>query len=217
MSIAVILPALNEEKAIGAVITEVRALSFPIYIVVADNGSTDRTMEVAMDSGADEVVTVTPRGKGNAIRAAIARVSQEYVFMLNSDRTYPPRYIGDMLPILQSGYDCVVGERQITSASMDWVHRFANKVFNSIVLIAYGGRTGDLCSGMLGFRGEVLKDLELTACDFTLEADIFTKLCEKNYKLARLPIEYRRRVGRSKIKVRDGLNIMRVLWERSLK
>lgn len=213
--IAVILPALNEEKAIGGVISEIQTIPLDVDIYVVDNGSTDHTAQIADSLGA-VVIQAPVRGKGNAIRYGINYVNHPYVFMLDSDLTYPACYIPDLLSKLQNGYDVAVGERQIKKENMTALHRIGNNALNLIANALYSRRINDLCSGMWGFHNYVLKDLSLSAPDFTLEADIYTMVNIKGYKLARVPIEYRERVGKGHLRWKDGLKIGNVLIKRCL-
>ena len=214
--IAIILPALNEEKAIGFVINEIHIQPMNCDIFVADSSSTDRTAEIASSLGA--FVIPGPRGKGNAVRAIIPLIHHKYVFMLDADGTYPAYFLCDMLHKLENGYQVVVGERKpVNKQSMKLYNKACNGALNFCNNFFYGGKIRDICSGMWGFQGDVLKEMALTAPDFTLEADICTKVCIGKYKLASVPIEYRERVGgHSKIKFKDGFKIASVLVKRSL-
>ena len=106
--VCIILPALNEAETIGKVIDEIpqRALEqagYSIEVLVVDNGSTDQTAQIAQEKGA-RVITEPRRGKGRAVRTAFEQVNADFVFMINSDYTYPATYIPDMLNLLNQGY-----------------------------------------------------------------------------------------------------------------
>lgn len=211
----IILPALNEADSIGSVIREIKTLPLDIDIIVADNGSTDRTAVIADSLGAC-VINVPERGKGNAVRAAINYLQSQYAFMLDADGTYPAIYLTDMVHLLKQDFDIVVGKRK--TGSMRLYNRLCNLALSIPNYAIYGGKNPDICSGLWGFKTQVLKDLSLTAPDFTLEADITTQAFIKHYKLASVSIEYRKRLGgESKIKFKDGLKIASVLFRRSLK
>ena len=106
--VSIILPALNEATTISKVIDEIpqRALEqagYSIEVLVVDNGSTDQTAQIAQEKGA-RVITEPRRGKGRAVRTAFEQVNADFVFMINSDYTYPATYIPDMLNLLNQGY-----------------------------------------------------------------------------------------------------------------
>ncbi|GAF80134.1 unnamed protein product [marine sediment metagenome] len=106
--VSIILPMLNEAETIGKVIDEIpqRALEqagYSVEVLVVDNGSTDQTAQIAREKGA-RVITEPRRGKGRAVRTAFEQVNADFVFMINSDYTYPATYIPDMLNLLNQGY-----------------------------------------------------------------------------------------------------------------
>jgi glycosyltransferase involved in cell wall biosynthesis len=106
--VSIILPALNEAETIGKVIDEIpqRALEqagYSVEVLVVDNGSTDQTAQIAQEKGA-RVITEPRKGKGRAVRTAFEQVNADFVFMINSDYTYPATYIPDMLNLLNQGY-----------------------------------------------------------------------------------------------------------------
>ena len=113
-NISVLLPALNEEATIGSVIDAVPVdlldgMGFHTEIMVVDGHSTDRTQEISVGKGARFVVQ-DGRGKGNGLRSAFRVNEGEYLFMMDSDNTYPPVYILRMLEMLdKEGYDVVMG------------------------------------------------------------------------------------------------------------
>ena len=214
--VQILLPALNEEGSIVAVIEEIQALNLSgCGIVVVDNGSTDNTASKAKSMGA-VVLRCLIRGKGNAIRYAIPQIDSDFVVMMDSDGTYPPACIPQMIGLLEHGFDIVVGKRK--TCSMRFYNRICNIALSIPNYVIFGGKNNDICSGMWAFKTPALKDLALTATDFTLEADITTMAYLKHYKLWNMPIEYRKRIaGESKIKFKDGLKIASVMFKRALK
>ena len=213
--IVVILPAYNEVFSIASVIDEIRALPIKCAIVVADSGSDDGTAERAILREVN--VIHCERGKGKAIRQALKLVKADYVFMMDSDYTYPARYLLLMLDMLKGGkllpvYDAVYGWRKdIEAGAMSLVHKLGNKSLNVLANMLYGSqRTHDLCSGMWGFTGETAKFLagHLISNKFTLEADIFGSLAHDKRRMGCVEIEYRKRIlNDSKLRMGDGLKI----------
>ena len=113
--VCVILPALNEEDSIGMVIDEIPVeemgrRGYKASIIVVDNGSTDRTGEIAREKGA-RVIVEPARGKGMAIRAAFEALSGDFIFILDADYTYPATHISEMLEVLEGGCDVGIGSR----------------------------------------------------------------------------------------------------------
>jgi len=224
--VAVILPAYNEAESIGRVIDEIQSLPLDCAIIVADSESTDETAEIAVSKGAS--VLSCHRGKGRAIREALQRVSADYIFMLDSDYTYPAQYILPMLRLLR-GYDdpphwflpsdAVYGLRaQLLPGAMSRVHRFGNKILTQLANALFSPPwTCDLCSGMWGFRRGAadLLSRELTADGFTLEADIYSTLATHKCRLDYVEIAYRARQGtKPKLRLLDGFRIAWFLTKR---
>ena len=198
--ISIVLPALNEEEAIGKVIDEVpvkelEAKGYETEIIVVNNGSTDKTAEIAAAHGA-KVIDEPNRGKGLAIRTGFKSVSGDFVFMLDSDFTYPAGHITQMMGLLETGYDVVLGSRlkgSVEHGAMRRLNLFGNHVLAFMASILYGTRVSDLCTGCWGFRGPVVNDLRLDAIGFELEANLFTQVARKGYRIAEVPLNYRRR------------------------
>jgi len=217
--VSIIFPALNEEETIGKIIDEVpvediEERGYRAEIIVVDNGSTDKTREVAEAKGA-RVVAEPNRGKGRAIRTAFESVSGDFVFMLDADFTYPATYIPQMLELLEGGYDVVLGSRlkgQIEQGAMSRFNLVGNHLLAFLANLLYGTRISDLCTGCWGFRGEVVKRLKLDAVGFDLEANMLIETARKGYRIGEVPIHYRRRLSSSKLgSLKAGFRIGRTL------
>jgi dolichol-phosphate mannosyltransferase len=217
--ISVILPALNEEETVGRVIDEVPKESmertgYQVELLVIDNDSTDRTKEIAEEKGA-RVIVEPLRGKGRAIRTAFESVSGEFIFMLDADYTYPATHIPEMLKVLEEGYDVVLGSRlkgRMEKGAMSRLNLVGNHLLAFLANILYGTEISDLCTGYWGLRGEVIKDLKLDAVGFELEANMFTEIAKKGYRIGEVPVHYRRRLTSPKLgSLKDGFRIGRML------
>ena len=221
-SISIILPALNEELTIGKVIDEIpkQALEregYQVEVLVIDNNSTDQTSQIAQEKGA-QVITELRRGKGRAVKTALASVEADFVFMLDADYTYPAAYIPEMLRILDQGYPVVIGSRlkgQREKGAMRRLNVFGNFLLSLMASVLYRTRISDLCTGYWGMRGEIIPELRLLADGFQLEAELFTQLAKKGYRIAEVPIYYRRREAKTKLsRIKDGIKIGRLLIAR---
>jgi len=218
-TVSIIIPTLNEEETIGKVIDEIpreniERRGYQVEILVVDNNSTDKTREIAAERGA-KVIVEPARGKGRAIRTAFKAASGDFIFMLDADYTYPATYISKMLEILHGGSDVVIGSRlrgQIGEGAMSRVNVVGNHLLAFMASILYRTRISDLCTGYWGLTRGVVKKLELNATGFELEAEMFVEIAKKGYKIAEVPIYYRRRVSPSKLSsLRDGFRIGRTL------
>ena len=220
--ICVILPALNEEDTIGLVIDEIPAKEmeekgYRTTILVVNNGSTDRTGHVAIERGA-RVIEEPRRGKGMAIRAGFEEAQCDYLFMLDSDFTYPAIHIPAMLEILEGGCDVVLGSRlkgRIEAGAMTTLNRVGNHLLALITNLLYGTRISDPCTGCWGFRGEVVRSLKLEARGFDIEVNMLTEIARNGYRVTEVPIGYRKRKTRPKLNsLRDGFRIGKMLVRR---
>jgi dolichol-phosphate mannosyltransferase len=217
-SVTVLLPALDEEATIGPVIDSIpigylAGQGYDVDIVVVDGHSSDRTKEIAVQKGA-RVLMQEGFGKGDALRAAFADCDGEYLFMMDADSTYPPRHILEMLPLLESdSCEVVMGSRfrgNMLPGSMSRFNHVGNRVLTTIanVLFSPPSPTTDLCTGMWGFQGRIVKELALVSRGFDIEAEIYAKCVKKGIRITEIPIEYRKRITPPKLSsLRDGLRI----------
>ncbi len=224
-SVCIILPALNEEETIGKVIdevpvTEIEKRGYRVEIVVVDNGSEDRTGEIARAKGA-RVIDEPQRGKGIAIRKAFSTVNGDYIFMLDSDYTYPATSIPAMLELLEKGCDVVLGSRlkgQIERGAMRRLNLIGNYLLAMTANVLYITSISDLCTGFWGFRGEVIRTLRLDAIGFDLEANMFIEVARRRYRIGEVPIRYRRRETDSKLgSMQAGYRIGKMLLRKRFK
>lgn len=211
----IILPALNEELAIAKVMDEIPYQSLEnegcqVHVLVVDSNSVDRTREIAEAKGAI-TVNEPKKGKGRAVRTALEMVKADFIFMLDADYTYPATYIPDMLRILRQGAPVVVGSRmkgQRERGAMRWLNLAGNFLLTLMANILYRTRISDLCTGYWGLRGEVIPTLSLLADGFQFEAELFTELTKKGYRIVEVPIHYRRREGETALnRWKDGIKI----------
>lgn len=220
--VSIILPALNEAKTIGMVIQEIpretlEQEGYSVEVLVVDNGCTDKTVQIARENGA-RIITESRKGKGRAVRTALEQVNADFVFMLDSDYTYPAAYILDMLKLLNQGYPVVIGSRlkgQREKGSISRLNIVGNRLLTLLANMLYQARISDVCTGYWGFKGEVIPRLNLSATGFTLEAELFSQVSKNGYRIGEVPIRYRRRPSPSKLNpIKEGLRIARTLIAR---
>ena len=213
--VCIIIPALNEAETIGAVIDEIpkhviAQKGYQIEVMVIDNGSTDRTRQIAEAKGA-KVVVEPKRGKGRAMRTALKITDADFIFMLDGDYTYPPSHIAEMLELLHRDYPVVIGSRlkgQIEKGAISRLNVVGNRLLTLMANILYRTKISDLCTGYWGLRGEVIPNLALSANGFDFEAELYTQVAKKGYQIGEVPIYYRRRKSPPKLNsIRDGLKI----------
>lgn len=209
--VTVVLPTLEEEKAIGSVLDELIAEGYT-NILVVDGYSKDKTVEIARSKGA-KVVYQKGKGKAGAIRTAIEIVETPYMLVMDADYTYDPKDIEKLLRY--PGYDEVIGLRS-NRKNIPILHRIGNKILSSTISLLMGQRVSDPCSGMYLLRTESAKKLEVLSEGFDVEAEIVGSILTFG-RVAEVPISYRRRKGENKLKAwRDGIRIMLTVFKVAL-
>ncbi|HWM50158.1 MAG TPA: glycosyltransferase family 2 protein [Thermoplasmata archaeon] len=213
-SLSIVLPALNEEAGIEAVMKRIpqtilrgRGLSWSVNLL--DGHSTDRTRAVASGLGA-EVFIQSGRGKGAAFREFIPSIREDVTVLLDSDGTYPPEAIPELLEALGGDRPVVLGSRllgSIDAGAMSNANYLGNRLLSLFATIVFRTHISDLCSGMWAFESDRLKSLDLSANGFDLEADIFAECALRRIPIAEIPIRYERRIGRPKLRFSAGFKI----------
>ena len=217
LRVAIVMPARNEEAAIGRVLDEIpRALV--TAIVVVDNGSTDRTAEVARGRGATVVHEPSP-GYGSACLAGIARTDDtiEVVVVLDADHSdYPDDLSRLLAPIASGEADFVIGSRVLGGAapgSLPWNQRFGNRLACRLMHIMYGVRFTDM-GPFRAIRRDALLAMDMRDRTFGWNVEMQAKAIIVGLRIREVPVRYRPRIGSSKISgtvggtIRAGMKIL---------
>jgi glycosyltransferase involved in cell wall biosynthesis len=201
MKIAVVIPTLNEEKAIGEVVGAIPR-DLVHEIIVADNGSTDGTVARAKASGA-KVIHERRRGYGAACLAG-AKAAQEadIVVFLDGDYSDDPRQLPMVaVPVIQGSADLVIGSRLegfLHKGSMPWHGRLGNRIIVLSLRWLYGVRITDLGS-FRAIRAKTLADLHMQEMTYGWPVEMVVKAAKKGWRIHSVPISHRRRLGKSKV------------------
>ena len=203
--IAVILPALNEEQAIGGVLRSIPA-ELAATTIVADNGSTDRTAEVARR--ADAIVVSEPeRGYGAACLKALAALPSlpngiDIVVFLDADGSDHPEDMLELVrPIQQGEADLTIGSRlrgTKEAGAMPPHQVMANHFFTRMIALLYGHRFTDL-GPFRAIRRDALAKLKMRDRNFGWTVEMQIKAIKQGLRVREIPVRYRKRIGRSKI------------------
>ena len=213
------MPCLDEEATLGRCIAKaregLRRLGVSGEIVVADNGSTDGSVAVALEQGA-RVVRVRQRGYGNAYRAGIAAARGRVIVIGDSDDTYDFTRIDELVRPLGEGADLILGSRlrgTIEPGAMPWLHRYVgNPVLSAVLNLFYGTGVSDTHSGLRAFRRETYDRLGLTTTGMEFASEMIIAAGKLGLKIAEVPIAYHPRAGESKLRsFRDGWRHLRLL------
>lgn len=201
MRISVIIPALNEEKAIGRVIDEIPK-SLVQEIIVADNGSSDCTQDVAIKHGA-RVVEEKTKGYGAACLAGIRAISStDIVVFLDGDHSdFPGEMLSLVKPILDEKTDLVIGSRVLGKAENGALLpqvRYGNKLAVFLIHLLYGYRYTDM-GPFRAIRWDALTKLHMSDTNFGWTSEMQVKALKQRLRVMEIPVSYRKRTGHSKI------------------
>ncbi len=202
--ITVIIPCLNEEQGIEKVMT--RMPEFVDEVIVVDNGSTDRTSEVAKSFGA-KVVREDVRGYGRAYKTGFSEATGDIIITLDGDHSYPPDAISYLLEaFLHLEADFLntsrfpVRER----AAMSLKHKLGNLILSISMSLLYLRWVRDSQSGMWVFKRSILKDMKLVSDGMAFSEEIKIEAL-KHCRFEEISIQYSSRLGEIKLNPwRDG-------------
>ena len=215
VDVAVLIPALDEERSLGAVLAELPrageggaargAAGFRVReVVVVDNGSSDRTAEVARAGGAT-VIDEPRRGYGAACLAGLGYLRRDppaVVVFLDADHSDDPGELPQVLaPILAGRADLVIGSRALGArerGSLTPAQEVGNHVAAGLLRALFGTRTTDL-GPFRAIRWPGLESLRMRDRDFGWTVEMQARAARAHLAVAEVPVRYRRRIGRSKI------------------
>jgi glycosyltransferase involved in cell wall biosynthesis len=227
-SISVVMPALNEERNIPHVLS--RIPNDIHQVVLVDGGSTDNTVEVALNVRPDVfVVKQTRRGKGNALACGFEAATGDVIVMLDADGSADPGEMPRFVEALVAGADFAKGTRFAVgggSSDITRLRKLGNDGLTAIFNLCYGRRCSDLCYGYNVFWRYCLPVLGLDATapapasggklwgdGFEVETLIHVRIAKAGLKVAEVPsYEYPRLHGVSNLNAtRDGLRVLRTM------
>jgi len=217
----VILPTRNEVQTIGKMIDDILMLDMDLDILVADYESKDGTKEVVRGYEAIgiDLLECLYKGKAAGIKEAIKKVKTPLLIVVNSDNTYPVKFVGLMYRVLELGYDGVMGPRMLKGpGAMSVMHSLGNYALSLLASFLYFYWVFDVNTGLWGYKTDIVKKFDLNSFGFCLEADVFTNAVMKRHKVMQMPIEYQAREAGSnaEIGIWDGFKIAWFLIRRRL-
>lgn len=228
-SLTIVVPALNEEEAIGSTIE--RCLSArsslqehtpikEVEIIVVSDGSTDRTPEIARSYESVRVIEYEKnRGYGAAIKQGFADGKGDMLGFLDADGTCDPEYFVDLCNhAIEKDADVVVGSRMTPKSKMPAIRRFGNKLYAILLSFLSNRKISDTASGMRVIRREALSKLYPLPDGLHFTPAMTCKsVFQDGLTIQELPISYQERVGRSKLNIfKDGIRFLSVITETAL-
>ena len=206
LSITVIIPCLNEEQGIEKVLSRMPA--FVDQVIVVDNGSTDRTPDVAMGFGA-QVIREEVRGYGRAYKAGFAKATSDVIITLDGDHSYPVdaiSYLVEAMVHLEADFLNASRFPVMDRRAMSFKHKFGNWVLSVAMSILFFRWVRDSQSGMWVFRRSILKDMRLDSDGMAFSEEIkIEALKNSRVRFQEISIQYSSRLGEIKLNPwRDG-------------
>jgi glycosyltransferase involved in cell wall biosynthesis len=218
VEISVVLPCLNEEAAVTDCIASIQDVldefGKPYEIIVADNGSTDSSVQKAGAAGARVVHEPVP-GYGSACRGGLRAAHGRYLVWADADGTYDFTAIPALITLLESDADVALGNRlagNIEPGSMPWTHRRLGTPFlTGVVNLLFGAEIGDINCGIRAITRSAYYKLDPRATGMEFASELLVKAIQHDLTIAQMPVDYRRRHG-GEVKLRtfsDGWRHLR--------
>jgi glycosyltransferase involved in cell wall biosynthesis len=222
--LSIVIPAYNEENGIAEIANRVLKVKpalakvgiHDMELLVVDDGSRDRTAEVA---AAIEGVTLVRhpknRGYGAALKTGFSQACGELIGFLDADGTYPPEYFPQLCQSALNGSDLVIGSRMAGAESqMPITRRVGNFFFANLLSLLGRQKVTDSASGMRVFKREILAHIYPLPDGLNLTPVMSTRALHEGVSIQEIPIPYSERVGRSKLSViHDGrVFLQSMIW-----
>lgn len=213
MKKVVFIPCYNEEITLGKVIDDFRRELPEAEIVVFDNNSTDRSLEIAREKGV-KIYEEKRQGKGNVVKAAFDQLEADIYIMVDADDTYPAEEAKKLLkPVEEGEADVVVGTRleNADNKELRKLHQFGNRVILFLLNFSFRAHLKDILSGYRVMNRDYVKSIPLLSEGFEIETEMTLQALERGFRVKEISIQYRARPAGSESKLesfRDGFKIV---------
>jgi glycosyltransferase involved in cell wall biosynthesis len=217
MLLSIIIPVYNEELTVGNIIDRVKTVmqqtGLKNEIIVVDDCSYDKSLEVAKKRSAKIYTLKQHLGKGYALRAGFSKAKGDLIVTIDSDGSHRPEELPRVLaPILQDKADLVIGSRYLNQKNVAArkLNAFGVKLFNYFIQLLTGVAVTDSQSGYRAMKREVLKNQNLKSGEYEIESEMLVKTAKKNSRITEVPISFEQRTyGRSGVDpMVDGFKIL---------
>jgi glycosyltransferase involved in cell wall biosynthesis len=222
--LSIIVPVYNESATIGAVVERLLTIDLPLdrEIIVVNDGSTDGTRDVldriAPGQACVSVVHLPAnRGKGHAVRVGLSRTRGTITAIQDADLELDPAQLKDLVrPVLEGQADAVYGSRFLEPTfNVPLMTRIGNRALTWMTNMLYGQSLTDMETCYKIIRGDIARSLELKADRFDIEPEITVALLGRGHRIVERPVTFspRSRAAGKKMRWRDGIEAVRMLWK----
>ncbi len=200
MTLSIVVPAYNEEHTVGDVIDRLeealRKIGLANEILVVDDHSTDRTVEVSLSRNVRVYSLKQHMGKGYALRAGFSKAKGDIIVTIDSDGSNRPEELPLLVtPVLENEADLVIGSR-FSGKKPTSGKRFnaaGVRIFNLLVRILTGARVSDSQSGYRAMKRKVLNGLKLKSGTYEIESEMLVKIARKKFRVYEVPVSFEQR------------------------
>ncbi|MCD6311514.1 MAG: glycosyltransferase [Elusimicrobia bacterium] len=212
MDVSVIVPAYNEEATIAGVLEKLKSLPGSWETIIVDDGSEDKTAEIAARYKVMVIKQEQNKGKGAALRAGIALARGKYIAVQDADTEYDSLQLKGLAEYaLKEDLDAVYGSRFLKKNPVRYLRYFLGNSFVSMFISAvFMSRVTDTYTCYKIVRAELLRLYNLRSCGFEIEAEITSRLLKNGVKIIEMPIDYspRSKEDGKKIRPLDGIKAL---------
>ncbi len=221
LKVSIVIPVYNEFHTFPEVLDRVRRAPLPQdctrEIIVVDDGSADGTGELLREYASAALLiahhSTVNRGKGSAIRTAIAQATGDILIIQDGDLEYDPQdYAAILQPIVDGEADVVYGSRFLgRPIGMAFPNLIANRILTTATNLLFNARLTDQATAYKAFRMSILRDIPLASKRFEFCAEVTAKVLSRGHTIHEVPIHYNARgiAEGKKIRARDGFE---ALW-----
>src|SRR6266487_4624817 len=194
IELSIVLPCLNEERTVGKCVAQAKSFlemqKIKGEVIVADNGSTDCSAEIAESNGAI-VIHVDNKGYGNALKGGFEAARGKFIIMADADESYDLVNLMPFVEKLREGYDLVMGNRfkgGIKKGAMPWHHKYiGNPILSFVGQLFFKTPAKDFHCGLRGFAKEVVEKMNLQTTGMELASEIVIKSSILGMKVCEVP------------------------------
>lgn len=212
--LSIVLPAKNEGRSVGSLVSQLRELMPHAEVIVVDDGSSDDTVQRATEAGARVVSHPYSKGNGAAIKTGARTARGETLVFMDADGQHSPNDVSRLLSKLEQGYDMVVGARQ--NGSQASIGRgLANRFYNRLASYMTNRRVEDLTSGFRAVRAKKFREfLYLLPNGFSYPTTSTMAFFRAGHSVAYEPIHAARRQGKSHLHpLKDGIRFLLIIFK----